>query len=56
VNELLQRHEEICRQIEVLQLALKSNELNGELARQIESQLVDAEERLMLLEIEAAGW
>ena len=56
MNELLQRHEEICRQIEGQECKLKTHVLNAELARQIESRLADTEERLMLLEIEAAGW
>jgi hypothetical protein len=57
VDELLhQRREAICRPIKVLQLALKTTEWNAELAHQIESQLADAEEHLMRLEIEAAGW
>jgi hypothetical protein len=55
VDELLQRREEICREIEGLEREL-SNEMNAGLARNIESRLADAQERLMLLEIEAAGW
>jgi hypothetical protein len=52
---LLQRREEIFREIEGLEREL-SNELNAGLARAIETRLADAEARLMLLEIEAAGW